>query len=164
MRPLPRQTLASSLRFTLGTVSPSVWYSSCVALPLVRPPTRPLARPPSKPPALRLTVWDAGSELFTGVLPNMYQPPAGFCFDILCDDEPIMDDRRLHDYNVDRKVEGRVCAALCADSTAAPGLSLAVLLTPLIIPDIPLSPVVYSICTTTGLYKQSFIQPLPFLL
>ncbi|XP_071540487.1 lysosomal alpha-mannosidase-like isoform X2 [Panulirus ornatus] len=43
--------------------------------------------------------------LFTGVLPNGYSPPRGFCFDILCRDEPIMDDPRLHDYNVDEKVE-----------------------------------------------------------
>ncbi|XP_063885164.1 lysosomal alpha-mannosidase-like isoform X4 [Scylla paramamosain] len=43
--------------------------------------------------------------LFTGVLPRGYSPPVGFCFDILCSDEPIMDDPRLHDYNVDKKVE-----------------------------------------------------------
>ncbi|XP_037084012.1 lysosomal alpha-mannosidase-like [Pollicipes pollicipes] len=54
---------------------------------------------------------DLGSELFTGVLPNMYQPPSGFCFDILCDDAPIMDDRRLHDYNVDQKVNDFLKAA-----------------------------------------------------
>ncbi|XP_060578031.1 lysosomal alpha-mannosidase-like isoform X2 [Ruditapes philippinarum] len=45
------------------------------------------------------------ADLFTGVLPNMYQPPQGFCFDIFCSDEPIMDDKRLHDYNVDQKVK-----------------------------------------------------------
>lgn len=44
------------------------------------------------------------ARLFTGVLPNGYGPPPGFCFDILCSDEPIMDDPRLHDYNVDDKV------------------------------------------------------------
>ncbi|XP_052266836.1 lysosomal alpha-mannosidase-like isoform X2 [Dreissena polymorpha] len=44
------------------------------------------------------------ADLFTGVLPNLYQPPDGFCFDIFCDDEPIRDDPRLHDYNVDEKV------------------------------------------------------------
>lgn len=43
--------------------------------------------------------------LFTGVLPNRYMPPTGFCFDILCTDEPIMDDPRLHDYNVDERVD-----------------------------------------------------------
>ncbi|XP_042239009.1 lysosomal alpha-mannosidase-like isoform X2 [Homarus americanus] len=57
-------------------------------------------------------VWQASQNLgesawlFTGVLPNGYGPPGGFCFDILCHDEPIMDDRRLHGYNVDKKVEG----------------------------------------------------------
>lgn len=44
------------------------------------------------------------SDLFTGVLFNNYGPPAGFCFDILCDDEPIIDDKYSPDYNVDRRV------------------------------------------------------------
>ena len=30
------------------------------------------------------------SWLFTGVLPHSYSEPFSFCFDILCDDEPIM--------------------------------------------------------------------------
>lgn len=29
------------------------------------------------------------SDLFTGVLPNVYWPPKGFCFDVNCFDEPI---------------------------------------------------------------------------
>ena len=33
---------------------------------------------------------DEQSWLFTGVLPNGYNPPGSFCFDILCDDQPIM--------------------------------------------------------------------------
>ncbi|MPC27361.1 Lysosomal alpha-mannosidase [Portunus trituberculatus] len=49
--------------------------------------------------------------LFTGVLPRGYSPPVGFCFDILCSDEPIMDDPRLHDYNVDKKVDAFIKAA-----------------------------------------------------
>lgn len=44
------------------------------------------------------------SDLFTGVLYNNYGPPRGFCFDILCDDEPIIDDKFSPDYNVDRRV------------------------------------------------------------
>ncbi|XP_050392996.2 lysosomal alpha-mannosidase [Patella vulgata] len=41
------------------------------------------------------------SELFTGALFNQYGPPAGFCWDFdHCDSGPIMDDERLHDYNV----------------------------------------------------------------
>lgn len=51
------------------------------------------------------------ARLFTGVLPNGYGPPPGFCFDILCSDEPIMDDPRLHDYNVDDKVDAFIKAA-----------------------------------------------------
>ena len=30
------------------------------------------------------------SELFTGVLYNHYVPPPGFCFDKMCNDEPLM--------------------------------------------------------------------------
>ncbi|KAG5675727.1 hypothetical protein PVAND_005607 [Polypedilum vanderplanki] len=44
------------------------------------------------------------TDLFTGVLYNNYGPPNGFCFDILCDDEPIIDNVHSPDYNVDRRV------------------------------------------------------------
>jgi hypothetical protein len=33
---------------------------------------------------------DRQSWLFTGVLPNGYGPPGGFCYDFFCRDEPIM--------------------------------------------------------------------------
>ncbi|KAG0712704.1 Lysosomal alpha-mannosidase [Chionoecetes opilio] len=62
-------------------------------------------------------VWQASQDLgdaawlFTGVLPNTYSPPKGFCFDILCSDDPIMDDPRLHDYNVDERVDSFLKAA-----------------------------------------------------
>ena len=42
-------------------------------------------------------VWEASqdlgeqSDLFTGVLYDQYGPPPGFCWDLLCNDEPIMD-------------------------------------------------------------------------
>ena len=42
-------------------------------------------------------VWEASqdlgeqSDLFTGVLYDHYGPPPGFCWDLLCNDEPIMD-------------------------------------------------------------------------
>lgn len=68
-------------------------------------------------------VWEASANLgkdawlFTGVLPNGYGPPSGFCFDILCNDEPIMDNPRLHDYNVDDRVEDFLKAA--ADQSKA---------------------------------------------
>ncbi|CAO1353625.1 unnamed protein product [Diamesa tonsa] len=56
-------------------------------------------------------VWKGSSslgntDLFTGVLFNNYGPPNGYCFDILCDDEPIIDDRFSPDYNVDSRVDG----------------------------------------------------------
>ncbi|XP_053622765.1 lysosomal alpha-mannosidase-like isoform X3 [Plodia interpunctella] len=44
------------------------------------------------------------SDLFTGVLYNTYSPPPGFCFDVLCNDEPIIDDVNSPIYNVDRRV------------------------------------------------------------
>lgn len=45
------------------------------------------------------------ANLFTGVLFNTYSPPPGFCFDILCSDDPIIDDKDSPEYNVDRKVK-----------------------------------------------------------
>ena len=50
------------------------------------------------------TFYDDQKSLFTGVLFNGYSPPEGFCFDLLCNDEPIKDDPDLEDYNVDRRV------------------------------------------------------------
>lgn len=40
-----------------------------------------------------------------GVLPNGYNPPAGFCWDQSCSDEPVKDDPDLEDYNVDELVD-----------------------------------------------------------
>jgi lysosomal alpha-mannosidase len=31
---------------------------------------------------------------------NLYQPPPGFCFDIFCQDTPVMFDPRLENYNL----------------------------------------------------------------
>uniref|UniRef100_A0A8C9STK8 Lysosomal alpha-mannosidase n=1 Tax=Scleropages formosus TaxID=113540 RepID=A0A8C9STK8_SCLFO len=45
------------------------------------------------------------ADLFTGVLPNGYNPPAGFCWDQSCNDPPIRDDPNLEDYNVDNVVK-----------------------------------------------------------
>ncbi|XP_051528161.1 lysosomal alpha-mannosidase isoform X2 [Myxocyprinus asiaticus] len=45
------------------------------------------------------------ADLFTGVLPNGYSPPEGFCWDQSCDDAPIRDDPDLEDYNVDEIVQ-----------------------------------------------------------
>ncbi|KAF9417247.1 hypothetical protein HW555_005649 [Spodoptera exigua] len=43
------------------------------------------------------------SDIFTGVLFNTYSPPPGFCFDVLCADEPIIDDPSSPMYNVELK-------------------------------------------------------------
>ena len=43
--------------------------------------------------------------LFTGVNYNLYQPPAGFCFDILCSDLPVIDNVKSKEYNVDERVK-----------------------------------------------------------
>ncbi|XP_004084261.3 lysosomal alpha-mannosidase [Oryzias latipes] len=45
------------------------------------------------------------ADLFTGILPNGYNPPTGFCWDQLCNDPPIRDDPELEDYNVDDVVQ-----------------------------------------------------------
>lgn len=45
------------------------------------------------------------ADLFTGILPNGYNPPEGFCWDQSCDDAPIRDDPDLEDYNVDDVVQ-----------------------------------------------------------
>ncbi|CAF3855565.1 unnamed protein product [Rotaria magnacalcarata] len=51
------------------------------------------------------------SWLFTGILPRVYTAPASFCFDYRCRDEPIKDDPRLHDYDVDQRVQAFIDAA-----------------------------------------------------
>ncbi|KAK2580291.1 hypothetical protein KPH14_012534 [Odynerus spinipes] len=56
-------------------------------------------------------VWKASpslgsrADLFTAAMFNTYSPPPGFCFDVLCADEPVIDDPDSPDYNVDTKVE-----------------------------------------------------------
>lgn len=49
------------------------------------------------------------SNLFTGALYNQYQPPPGFCFDILCADEPIIDGKHSPENNVKRRVSFLAC-------------------------------------------------------
>lgn len=44
------------------------------------------------------------ADLFTGILFNWYNSPQGFCFDVNCADEPIIDDKDSTEYNVDRRV------------------------------------------------------------
>ncbi|XP_035912888.1 lysosomal alpha-mannosidase-like [Anopheles stephensi] len=45
------------------------------------------------------------ADLFTGVLYNLYQAPPGFCFDILCSDEPFVDSPYSAENNVKAKVD-----------------------------------------------------------
>ncbi|XP_046834727.1 lysosomal alpha-mannosidase isoform X1 [Vespa crabro] len=45
------------------------------------------------------------ANLFTAAMFNTYSPPPGFCFDVLCNDEPVIDDPDSPDYNVNTKVE-----------------------------------------------------------
>lgn len=42
-------------------------------------------------------------KLFTGILYNTYSPPSTFCFDIMCGDEPIVDDPNSPMFNIDRR-------------------------------------------------------------
>ena len=49
------------------------------------------------------TVHDSTNYLFTHVNYYHYSPPPGFCFDLVCKDEPIKDDTTLEDYNIKDK-------------------------------------------------------------
>lgn len=63
-------------------------------------------------------VWEAspslGSEadIFTSILYNHYNAPDGFCFDILCDDLPIIDDKHSTEYNIDKRAQDFVMLML----------------------------------------------------
>lgn len=45
------------------------------------------------------------ADLFTGALFNRYSAPPGFCFDVLCDDDPLITDMKSVDYNLDKKIK-----------------------------------------------------------
>ncbi|XP_050460750.1 lysosomal alpha-mannosidase isoform X2 [Cataglyphis hispanica] len=45
------------------------------------------------------------ANLFTAAMYNTYSPPPGFCFDVLCADDPMIDDPDSPDYNIDKKVD-----------------------------------------------------------
>ncbi|XP_068085422.1 lysosomal alpha-mannosidase-like [Anabrus simplex] len=45
------------------------------------------------------------ANLFTSILYKLYSSPSGFCFDVLCNDETINDNKRSGDYNVPEKVQ-----------------------------------------------------------
>ncbi|CAH0387767.1 unnamed protein product [Bemisia tabaci] len=53
-------------------------------------------------------IWQASqdlgssSDIFSHILYNTYSPPDGFCFDILCSENQIVDDRNSPEYNLDK--------------------------------------------------------------
>jgi hypothetical protein len=47
-------------------------------------------------------------DLFTHVNYFHYEAPPGYCFDINCHDDPIMDDPDLENYNLDAKADAFV--------------------------------------------------------
>ncbi|XP_051024475.1 lysosomal alpha-mannosidase-like [Acomys russatus] len=44
------------------------------------------------------------ADLFTGVLPNNYNPPKNLCWDMLCADPPVVEDPNSPDFNADMLV------------------------------------------------------------
>uniref|UniRef100_A0A499FTU7 Alpha-mannosidase n=1 Tax=Anopheles arabiensis TaxID=7173 RepID=A0A499FTU7_ANOAR len=55
-------------------------------------------------------IWHTSSsleenELFTSVLYNHYSAPPGYCFDVLCNDDPMIDDQESTDYNVKARID-----------------------------------------------------------
>ncbi len=72
-------------------------------------------------------VWDGtdhlgeSTSIFTGIFPEHYGAPSGFCFDAgHCSDPPIMDDPRIEEYNLDERVRqlrpqhyGRLISMFC---------------------------------------------------
>ncbi|KAF7465586.1 Hypothetical predicted protein [Marmota monax] len=45
------------------------------------------------------------ADLFTGVLPNNYNPPEKLCWDMLCTDSPVVEDPRSPEYNAKSLVD-----------------------------------------------------------
>ena len=43
-------------------------------------------------------------SLFTGINYNIYAQPPGFCWDLICNDEPLVDDVDSHSYNLDTRI------------------------------------------------------------
>lgn len=44
------------------------------------------------------------ADLFTSILYDGYDSPKGFCFDVKCWAEPLIDDKNSPEYNMDGKV------------------------------------------------------------
>jgi len=56
------------------------------------------------------------ANLFTTAMFNGYSPPPGFCFDVLCADEPMIDDPDSPDYNIDRRVRNIINIVECGNN------------------------------------------------
>lgn len=46
----------------------------------------------------------SSTNIFTHVFSSFYTQPDYFCWDVLCTDEPLVDDEESPDYNIKRKV------------------------------------------------------------
>lgn len=67
----------------------------------------------------------SNADIFTGVFSDgNYGPPQGFCFDSVCNDEPIRDNPALSDYNVDEVVE-RFSSAIQDEHRVTQGINIA---------------------------------------
>ena len=44
------------------------------------------------------------SSIFTGMFSGHYNHPYGLCYDVLCTDDPIIDNAELEGYNVEESV------------------------------------------------------------
>lgn len=66
-----------------------------------------------KPKNLTLISLRTGSDgdVLTGALLNHYSTPGGFCWDIFCGDEPIIDNPDLPDFNVGNRVDAFINTA-----------------------------------------------------
>ncbi|GLV45786.1 Lysosomal alpha-mannosidase II [Carabus blaptoides fortunei] len=45
----------------------------------------------------------SSSQLFTSILYNHYMTPPGFCFDVMCPDDPIIDNKNSPEYNAEAR-------------------------------------------------------------
>lgn len=53
---------------------------------------------------INIFVLGNSSDIFTGVLYDFYTAPAYFCWDVLCGDTPVVNDKKSIEYNADKFV------------------------------------------------------------
>lgn len=44
-------------------------------------------------------------NIFTGINYNIYGPPPGICWDLLCNDDPLVDGYESQSYNLDQRIQ-----------------------------------------------------------